>query len=227
MAMPRASSSSTRSTPTPSWQRRIGLFLRECFSAIQFIVTTHSPLVCQAAEVGTLFQLPCPGSSDEGRMVTGTELDRLLHGDLVEAYDTVRAVLTEMCSGADRCMYCEDSAADEIEHVRPKSLYPDQTFVWENYLYACGRCNGPKSNSLGVLGSQRRAVVAIERRRGEPITPPEPGRMLLIDPRREDPPRFPRLDTIAGKFRCNSKPSRPGAQWLSICRVSRTEGVSL
>lgn len=72
----------------PSWQRRIGLFLRACFPAIQFIVTTHSPLVCQAAEVGSVFQLPRPGTSDEGRMVRGVELDRLLYGDLVDAYDT-------------------------------------------------------------------------------------------------------------------------------------------
>lgn len=72
----------------PSWQRRIGLFLRACFPAIQFIVTTHSPLVCQAAEVGTVFQLPRPGTNEEGRMVTGAELDRLLYGDLVEAYET-------------------------------------------------------------------------------------------------------------------------------------------
>jgi energy-coupling factor transporter ATP-binding protein EcfA2 len=72
----------------PKWQRGIGLFLRACFPAIQFIVTTHSPLVCQAAEVGTVFQLPRPGTSEEGRMVTGVELDRLLYGDLVEAYET-------------------------------------------------------------------------------------------------------------------------------------------
>ncbi len=72
----------------PSWQSRIGLFLRACFPAIQFIVTTHSPLVCQAAEVGSVFQLPRPGTGDEGRMVRGVELDRLLYGDLVDAYDT-------------------------------------------------------------------------------------------------------------------------------------------
>src|SRR5690242_775517 len=50
----------------------------------------------------------------------------------------VRRTLDEMCSGACRCMYCEDSAADEVEHHRPKNLYPDRVFLWENYLYACG-----------------------------------------------------------------------------------------
>jgi len=72
----------------PSWQSRIGMILRACFPAIQFIVTTHSPLVCQAAEVGTVFRLPRPGADEEGRMVKGVELDRLIYGDLVEAYET-------------------------------------------------------------------------------------------------------------------------------------------
>jgi hypothetical protein len=119
-----------------------------------------------------------------------------------ERFRPIREALTEMCAGENRCMYCEDSAADEIEHVRPKSLFPDQTFVWENYLYACGPCNGPKSNSFSVIASQRRGIsrprgiIEIERKRGEPITLPEPGRMMLIDPRREDPLRFLKLDLV-------------------------------
>jgi len=59
------------------------------------------------------------------------------------AFRQVRRTLTLMCGGAKRCMYCEDSAADEVEHHRPKDLYPEHVFNWENYLYACGPCNGP------------------------------------------------------------------------------------
>ena len=33
-----------------------------------------------------------------------------------------------MCAGAKRCMYCEDSAADEVEHHLPKNLYPEFVF---------------------------------------------------------------------------------------------------
>jgi energy-coupling factor transporter ATP-binding protein EcfA2 len=72
----------------PTWQRRVGLWFRQHFPKIQFIVTTHSPLVCQAAEVGTVFRLPAPGSSEEPRMVIGHELDRLLFGDILDAYGT-------------------------------------------------------------------------------------------------------------------------------------------
>jgi len=72
----------------PSWQRKIGLWFREHFPAVQFIVTTHSPLVCQAASVGTVFRLPAPGSDEKADFVTGTDLDRLLYGNILEAYST-------------------------------------------------------------------------------------------------------------------------------------------
>ena len=72
----------------PTWQRRIGLWFREHFPNIQFIVTTHSPLVCQAAEHGTVFRLPAPGSEEKAEMVDGIALQRLLYGDVLDAYGT-------------------------------------------------------------------------------------------------------------------------------------------
>jgi hypothetical protein len=45
-------------------------------------------------------------------------------------FDDVKRTLWLMCSGARRCAYCEDSAADEVEHVRPKDLYPHVVFAW-------------------------------------------------------------------------------------------------
>jgi predicted ATP-binding protein involved in virulence len=73
----------------PTWQRRIGFWLTTHFPELQFIVTTHSPLVCQAAEKGSVFRLPTPGSEqDEAGFVTGPALDRLIHGDVLDAYGT-------------------------------------------------------------------------------------------------------------------------------------------
>jgi hypothetical protein len=74
----------------PTWQRQIGVFLRKHFPAIQFIVTTHSPIICQAATAptDTIFRLPRPGTDEVGHMVTGPELGRLLYGDLADAYAT-------------------------------------------------------------------------------------------------------------------------------------------
>ena len=38
-------------------------------------------------------------------------------------FKAVRASLDTMCSGGRRCAYCEDSAADEVEHVSPKGVW--------------------------------------------------------------------------------------------------------
>jgi predicted ATP-dependent endonuclease of OLD family len=72
----------------PSWQRRVGLWFRKHFPNIQFIVSTHSPLICQAADVGTVFLLPRPGSEDAGEMLRGAKLQRLLYGNVLDAYGT-------------------------------------------------------------------------------------------------------------------------------------------
>ncbi len=72
----------------PSWQRRVGVWFRKHFPNIQFIVSTHSPLICQAADVGTVFLLPRPGSDDVGGMLRGARLKRLLYGNVLDAYGT-------------------------------------------------------------------------------------------------------------------------------------------
>jgi predicted ATP-binding protein involved in virulence len=47
----------------PEWQREVGFWLKRRFPKIQFLVTTHSPIICQAADPNGLFVLPEPGSS--------------------------------------------------------------------------------------------------------------------------------------------------------------------
>lgn len=51
------------------------------------------------------------------------------------------SVLRGMCSGLERCMYCEDSVGTDIDHFWPKSGYPGRTFDWDNHLLACSTCN--------------------------------------------------------------------------------------
>src|SRR5437870_3297663 len=62
------------------------------------------------------------------------------------AFRVVRGLLRRMCRGPNRCMYCEDSSMDQIDHFRPKDYYPSVVFEWTNYLGSCGRCNRRKSN---------------------------------------------------------------------------------
>jgi predicted ATP-binding protein involved in virulence len=72
----------------PSWQARIGDWFVNVFPGLQFIVTTHSPLICRASEKGTIWRLRAPGSEYLSGEVTGTEKQRLIYGDLLDAYGT-------------------------------------------------------------------------------------------------------------------------------------------
>ena len=85
-------------------------------------------------------------------------------------FRAVRNRLAVMCPGARRCGYCEDSVGDEIEHIKPKNLYPERTFVWENYLLACGQCNRGKSSRFSVIVCG--ALVDVTRRRNDPVLRP-------------------------------------------------------
>jgi hypothetical protein len=72
----------------PTWQTRIGEWFTKYFPNIQFIVTTHSPLICRAAENGTIWRLPAPGSDEKPQEVTGLDRKRLIYGDILDAYGT-------------------------------------------------------------------------------------------------------------------------------------------
>ena len=100
-----------------------------------------------------------------------------------------------MCSGARRCVYCEDSVADEVEHVAPKDLYPEWVFSWGNYVYACGACNGPKNNRFGVLDIGN-VCVEVTRRPSAPVVPPLQGDHALLNPRVDNPIMFFDIDII-------------------------------
>jgi len=72
----------------PTWQKRIGFWLCEHFPNIQFIVSTHSPLICQAAEHGSILLLPRSGTNDEARLLDGNEFKRVVYGNVLDAYGT-------------------------------------------------------------------------------------------------------------------------------------------
>lgn len=72
----------------PTWQQEIGNTLTRLFPKIQFIVTTHSPLVCRAAEKGSIWRLAAPGNDNESGEITGIERARLINGNILDAYGT-------------------------------------------------------------------------------------------------------------------------------------------
>jgi len=129
------------------------------------------------------------------RVAEGKRLFELRNDKGDKTFDAIKVELDAMCSGARRCGYCEDSAADEVEHVRPKDLYPGVVFAWMNYLYACGPCNGGKNNHFAVFDAAGK-VVEVARKRGAPVTPPIEGETVFIDPRAEDPEAYLLVDLV-------------------------------
>jgi hypothetical protein len=114
-----------------SWQSRIGDWLKEHFPAVQFIVTTHSPYVCQAADANGLIRLPGPEEEasphvvDEelyGRVVYGTGDDAVVSElfGVDEVYSPrALALRAELVESEFAVMI---GAADEAQRARHRKL---------------------------------------------------------------------------------------------------------
>ncbi len=63
----------------PAWQREIGAWLKGHFPNVQFIVTTHSPLVCTAADNGRVYHLPQPDKG-QGFRLSEADYNRIIAG---------------------------------------------------------------------------------------------------------------------------------------------------
>lgn len=63
-----------------SWQKRIGGWLKAHFPQTQFIVTTHSPYICQAADENGLIRLPGPDEDEPPRIVDQDLYERIVYG---------------------------------------------------------------------------------------------------------------------------------------------------
>lgn len=62
----------------PEWQRLIGFWLKERFPNVQFIVTTHSPIICQAADQDGIFHLPTPGTGVRPFQIAGEDYQKIV-----------------------------------------------------------------------------------------------------------------------------------------------------
>jgi uncharacterized protein (TIGR02646 family) len=54
-------------------------------------------------------------------------------------------------SSYEKCMYCESLISHidygDVEHIKPKSKFPDDTYNWDNLGYACTKCNNNKNDN--------------------------------------------------------------------------------
>lgn len=90
-----------------AWQQRIGFWLKHHFPKVQFIVTTHSPFICQAADPNGLIRLPGPNNGKQAGRVSDETYQAVVNGSIEDA------TLSDLF-GLDR------SHSDESERLRER-----------------------------------------------------------------------------------------------------------
>lgn len=149
----------------PTWQRRIGVWFRQHFPNIQFIVTTHSPLVCQAAEHGTVYRLPSPGTNEQGRMIEGAELNRLLYGNILDAYST-GAFGSDVGRSEEGQALLEQLAALNVKElaegltIEEERRQDELRGVFPTSAYTMKAKNGKAANGTTTNGKAKRKAAA-------------------------------------------------------------------
>jgi len=116
----------------------------------------------------------------------------------------IRDHLVRMAPGVQRCMYCGDSLATDIDHFEPIREFPAGTFSWPNHLLACSYCN---SNAKRDLFPRDAA-----------------GNPLLIDPTRDDPAEHLRLVLRTGVYRGLSAKGTESIRVFGLNRADLTRG---
>lgn len=118
----------------PQWQASIGEWFVHRFPQTQFLVTTHSPIICRAAK--SIWKLPPPGSEEQFRRITGSDFDRLVDGNILDAYstnlfglDVARSIgsqkkLTRLAALSQKQLHEELSAQELTELSSLQSMFP-------------------------------------------------------------------------------------------------------
>ncbi|MEO6192865.1 MAG: AAA family ATPase [Thermoanaerobaculia bacterium] len=97
-----------------SWQKRIGFWLKRHFPNIQFIVTTHSPFICQAADSRGLIRLPAPGEDRIAEHVSEGLYNTVVNGSLDDA------VLTELFGLETPYSEPAERLREDVAHLEAK-----------------------------------------------------------------------------------------------------------
>ncbi len=152
-----------------------------------------------------------------------------------EAFETIKAKLIDMCVSVKICNYCEHNEATDIEHLYPKSHFPERTFEWENYILACGTCNTHhKSDNFAVFNpiNSTNKYNLIGAVRGKPTVQPPTDDGLLIDIRNENPLEYLWLDLTTGIFVChyelllNTREYLKADYTLELLALNERDGLS-
>lgn len=112
-----------------TWQRKIGDWLQEHFPRIQFIVSSHSPYICQAADEGGLIRLPGVDEQQAPEVVPEDLYRRVVYGSgddavlselfgLETPYSSRAEEQRRRLVALERKVYAETATGEEIAEYR-------------------------------------------------------------------------------------------------------------
>jgi uncharacterized protein (TIGR02646 family) len=116
----------------------------------------------------------------------------------VKGKNAFKEIVTElegMCVYVGVCNYCEQSEANDVEHIYPKSFFPRHAFVWTNYLLACKQCNSAYKLDKCFVIDTHHNLIEVLRKKEPPFNT-----VAFINPRTEDPNKFMILELLSFKF---------------------------
>ncbi|MEU2626144.1 AAA family ATPase [Kitasatospora sp. NPDC007106] len=113
----------------PVRQQQIGGWLTTRFPQTQFLVATHSPYVCQAADPGTLVRLAAPGTDEAPRVLDEDLHQRVLYGSgddtalselfgLPSAYSAAAEAERRLLIRLERKLYSGRATSAELDAYR-------------------------------------------------------------------------------------------------------------
>jgi uncharacterized protein (TIGR02646 family) len=119
------------------------------------------------------------------------------------AFTEIKEILISMCVGVEVCNYCENNEATDIEHIYPKSFFPERAFRWENYLLSCPTCNSRYKLDKFAIFDPVKMDTLLELLRGSGKPAHDDG--VMINPRTENPLDYFWLDIENRTFILNPK----------------------
>lgn len=86
------------------------------------------------------------------KIETGEEIPQSLKDKY--RHPEIKDRVTQETSG--KCCYCESKVSHiypgDIEHIKPKSVFPQLTFDWNNLTFVCSKCNNSKHDYYNEIG---------------------------------------------------------------------------
>lgn len=107
--------------------------MRRCSPRPPISSKTHSRLQAETARIAAL-------TSSDAKVAEASR--RYDNARRAAWFREVIDLLRGMASAGGNCMWCSSSESSQVEHYRPKSQHPELALHWENFLWACGVCNG-------------------------------------------------------------------------------------